>query len=43
MELKRMTIAEAFSLYDEDHGEIETTPIENPAAVYESEEDEKRD
>lgn len=43
MELKSMTFEEAFSLYDENPGDITVRPIEKPEDVFASDEDEKRD
>ena len=43
MELKSMTLEDAFSLYDEEPSDITVKPIESPEDVFESEEDEKRD
>ena len=36
MEIKPMTLEEAFSIYDENPSDITTKPIENPEDVFDS-------
>jgi len=36
MDIKPMTLEEAFSIYDEDPSDITTKPIENPEDVFDS-------